>query len=512
MEDEEESGEADARKYSGYAVTIPSPMAERADTFDEELLRTTVDVARVGICFIGPDGNFVYVNPAFCELCGFQAAELIGRHWTLAAPPDVVARQERFQQALLADSPRVPLEWKIKRKDGSLFDALVSWRALEGRDGRRYVVVTFSDITERTKQLQLSEERYRQVVENAYEGIIVTQEGFVKFANARAAALSGRPLQDTYTTPFPEMIHPEDRPRVYQNYLRRMRGEPTENNYDFRVLTPEGDARWVTISAVAIEWEGKPATLNFLTDATARKRAEEEMKRALEQERELSELKSRFVALTSHEFKTPLATILSSIELLEDFGEKMPAAQRREVTQLVKAAVQRMTGMLDQVLLIGRAESQGLEFQPLPLDARAFCEQLIEEARAAGGPRITFLRSGRAGRRLLDEKLLRHALGNLLSNAVKFSRGLRVTLELDAGEHELRFRVRDQGIGIPEEDRVRLFATFHRGANAGDVEGTGLGLAIVKQCVERHGGTVGVESAVGSGTTFTVTIPAAPAA
>lgn len=488
-------------------------MAARADSFDEELLRTTVDVARIGICFIGPDGNFVYVNPAFCVLCGFDAGELVGRHWTLAAPPDIVARQERFSQALLEDSPRVPLEWKIKRKNGELFDALVSWKALDGRDGRRYVVVTFSDITERTRQLQRSEERYRQVVENAYEGIVVTQEGFVKFANARAAELAGRSLEDTYTTPFPEMIHPEDRARVYENYVKRMRGEPTENHYDFRVLTPAGEARWVTISAIAIEWEGKPATLNFFTDATARKQAEEDMQRALEKERELSELKTRFVALASHEFKSPIATILSSVELLEDFGERLPAGQRREVIGLVKSALGRMTDMLDQVLLIGRAEAQGLEFQPQPLDARAFCEQLIEETRqATGGAQIAFLRRGPAGRRLLDEKLLRHALGNLLSNAIKYSRGARVTLELDADAAGLRFRVSDQGIGIPQEDLARLFATFHRGANALEVEGTGLGLAIVKHCVERHGGTVGVESELGRGTTFTVSLPAPAAA
>jgi signal transduction histidine kinase len=179
---------------------------------------------------------------------------------------------------------------------------------------------------------------------------------------------------------------------------------------------------------------------------------------------------------------------------------------------LVKGALKRMTGMLDQVLLIGRAESQGLEFRPQPLDARALCERLIEEARSAGGPPITFLRRGEAWRRALDENLLRHALGNLLSNALKFSRGGKVTLELEADEAALRFRVSDQGIGIPEEDRARLFATFHRGANASDVEGTGLGLAIVKQCVERHGGSIGVESKLGSGTTFTVKIPAAPLA
>jgi PAS domain S-box-containing protein len=488
-------------------------MAAGAHTFDEELLRTTVDVARIGICFIGPEGQFVYVNPAFCELSGFAAGELIGRHWTLAAPPALAGEHERFYQALLADSPRVPLEWKIRRKDGTLFDALVSWKALDGRDGRRYVVVTFSDITERTRALQKSEERYRQVVENAYEGIVVTQEGFVKFANARAAELAGRSLAETYTTPFPEMIHPDDRQRVYQNYLKRMRGEPTENHYDFRVLTPAGEARWVTISAIAIEWEGRPATLNFFTDATDRKRAEEDMQRALQKERELSELKTSFVALASHEFKSPIATILSSVELLEDFGERLPAAQRGEVIGLVKGALKRMTEMLDQVLLIGRAETQGLVFQPRPLDARMLCEEVIAEARrAAHSAPIEFLQRGNAGRRLLDDKLLRHALGNLLSNALKYSRGGRVALELDAEGAGLRFRVSDEGIGIPEEDRARLFTTFHRGANALEVEGTGLGLAIVKHCVERHGGTVAVESELGRGTTFTVSVPAPAAA
>jgi PAS domain S-box-containing protein len=350
-------------------------------------------------------------------------------------------------------------------------------------------------------------------VENAYEGIVVTQEGFVKFANARAAELSGRTLDEVTTTPFPAMIHPEDRERVFRNYQKRMRGEPTENHYDFRVLAPGGEARWVTISAVAIEWEGKPATLNFFTDAAERKRAEEEMHRALAKERELSELKTRFVALASHEFKSPIATILSSVELLEDFGERLPDAQRREVMSLVKGALKRMTDMLDQVLLIGRAESQGLEFQPQPLDPRVFCEQLIEETRRiAGGATITFLRRGPAGRRMLDEKLLRHALGNLLSNAIKFSNGARVTLELEARDAEVAFRVCDAGIGIPEEDRARIFSTFHRGANVQEVEGTGLGLAIVQHCVERHGGSIGVESELGAGTTFTVRVPAPQAA
>src|SRR5437773_8354825 len=116
--------------------------------------------------------------------------------------------------------------------------------------------------------LRASEEKYRQVVENAYEGIVVSQDGMLKYANPRALALTRRTLEQAMSTPFIEMVHPDDRARVYGNYLRRMRGEAVEPFYVFRALTSGGETRWLQISAVAIAWEGRPATLNFLTDVT----------------------------------------------------------------------------------------------------------------------------------------------------------------------------------------------------------------------------------------------------
>ncbi len=358
--------------------------------------------------------------------------------------------------------------------------------------------------------LKSSEERYRAVVENAEEGIIVTQEGHIRYTNPKALSLSERTREDAYSTPFIEQIHPDDRPRVYNNYVKRLRGEPTENQYIFRIITTTGEIRWLEISAVMIQWEGRPATLNFLTNVTARRHAEEELRQSLVRERELSDLKSRFVAMASHEFRTPLAAILSSAELLADHGERLPAAERNEVIGLIKGAVKRMNEMVEQVLLIGRAESGGLEFSPAPLDAAALCHTLVEEAKR-GGARIALTHSGENPVRLLDEKLLRHILGNLLGNAIKYSPKKKsgISLALECAPGALRFKVADRGLGIPEADLPHLFDRFHRGANVGGIEGTGLGLAIVRECVERHGGSIEVESRVGHGSTFTVHIPAA---
>lgn len=490
------------------------------------------------------------------------------------------------------------------------------------------------------RALRDSEEKYRAVVENANEGIVVSQDGYLKYMNPRALELTGRTLEQARATPFIEMVHPDDRARVYGNYLRRMRGEAVENFYNFRVVTVAGDIRWLQISAVAIEWEGRPATLNFLSDVTqslalqhdlretlaqreaflemttvgitfiqerrirwintaleqhmlgwedgeligrsgevafasadewnrflgecvpalnrdghfegewnlrrkdgsawwchlsaraidpkvllegtvwffldisARKRAEEETRRALARERELSELKTRFVSLTSHEFRTPLATILSSVELMEDFAGSLPEAERRELFKLVKGAIARMTTMLDQVLLIGRADADRLEFRPEPLDAAVLAGSVAREVeRALGcGSRIAIGVSGVAGPRSLDEKLVRHTLSNLLSNALKYSpAGSAVDFEIEGSREAVTFLVHDRGIGVPAEDQPRLFESFHRARNVGNIEGTGLGLAIVRQCVELHGGTVDFESRAGEGTTFIVCLPSSAA-
>ena len=392
-----------------------------------------------------------------------------------------------------------PREWSAEDIDFASSAATMISLALE--EARRH---------ELNEALVRSEEKYRHVVENANEAIVIAQDGKIRYANPQTSRLSGYAPEELDNKPFLDFVYPEDKMMVAENYMKRLRGEQAAASYDFRIIDRLSRVRWLNINAVTLEWDGRPATLNFLTDITERRRTEEEMRRALAKERELNELKSRFVAMTSHEFRTPLATILSSTELLQRHYEKLPATEREAIFGRITTGVGRMAHMLENVLTIGRAETDAMHFEPAPLDLRGLCRQLVEEAHLEGGGQrdIRLHFSGLVGPVNMDERLLRHALGNLLSNALKYSTpGSRVTLAVHINDSMATFKVADEGIGIPPQDQERLFEAFHRARNVGNIPGTGLGLAIVRKSVELHGGTIAVISEPGRGTRFTVRIP-----
>ncbi len=244
--------------------------------------------------------------------------------------------------------------------------------------------------------------------------------------------------------------------------------------------------------------------------ALARCKAETEIRRSLEKEKELNELKSRFITMTSHEFRTPLTAILGSAELLEHYGNKWSHEKQLSYLHRIQNSVQHLVHLLDDVLLIGQAEAGKLDFHPLPLDLTEFCSSLVEELELSAGSQytISFQALGESTPACMDEKLLRHILSNLLSNAVKYSpTGGIIEFDLAFEGKQARFEVKDRGIGIPPEDLQELFDLFYRAKNVGKISGTGLGLAIVKKAVDLHGGEISVTSEIGVGTSFTVQIP-----
>ena len=261
----------------------------------------------------------------------------------------------------------------------------------------------------------------------------------------------------------------------------------------------------------------KERTAELEQSLTERKRvlealreAEEEVRKALLKEQELSELKSRFLSTTSHEFRTPLTTVLSSSEMLERYWHKW--SEETQLTHLhrIQNAVKQMTQMLHDVLTLSQAEAGKLEFNPEPLDLEQFCSELVEDLQLSDGERhiIDFESECQDVLAILDAKLLRHILTNLLTNALKYSpNGTTVRFSVICQEQEAIFQIQDQGIGIPKEDTKCLFDSFYRATNVGTIQGTGLGLAIVKQCVDIYKGKIAVDSVVGKGTTFTVTLP-----
>ncbi|MEH1841772.1 MAG: ATP-binding protein [Nostoc sp.] len=233
-----------------------------------------------------------------------------------------------------------------------------------------------------------------------------------------------------------------------------------------------------------------------------------QLQTALERERELREQKSRFVSMVSHEFRNPLNIIYGFIRLLQQ--RNLSVERQTDFYQRILAAVSRMVALLDDVLILGKSEADGLASNPTELAIEPFCQKLIEEIKftARTGHTINFNCEDECVTVHMDEALLRHILTNLLSNAIKYSApNSTIELRLQCKSQTVIFKVEDQGIGIAPADQERLFESFYRASNVGKIPGTGLGLMIVKRAVERHGGTITVKSEINVGTTFTVTLP-----
>ena len=274
--------------------------------------------------------------------------------------------------------------------------------------------------------------------------------------------------------------------------------------------TKDGGVRTILVSAELLELDAQPHVLTVGLDITERKLAESETLRALARERELSELKTNFVSMVSHEFRTPLGVIQSSADVLDRYLDRLAPEERREHLDMIFRSTRGLAHLVDSVLLLGRVEDGRLSFAPAPLDLGRLCRELADEIHSATAARcpvdVTIVSS--LDNALSDADLLRHIIGNLLSNAVKYSEpgtSVRFSISREGGNAILT--IADRGIGIPDVDRAHLFTSFARGSNVGQRPGSGLGLLIVQRCVTLHGGSLDLQSTPGAGTTVTVHLP-----
>ncbi|MEG4345374.1 ATP-binding protein [Microcoleus sp. A003_D6] len=223
-----------------------------------------------------------------------------------------------------------------------------------------------------------------------------------------------------------------------------------------------------------------------------------------------SENESRFISMVYHDLNTPLTTIQLSAEMLEDSDlQGKPGTTNKNVDR-IKKAVSSMSGLLEDILMISKADSGRILLNLKPVNLIDLCKSILEELQPIATQKhfVTFRSLTENLPANLDAKLLQHLLTNLLSNAIKYSpNGGTVSLELSCEDKQVIFCVRDEGIGMTAEYQGRLFQQFERGANVGKIKGSGLGLCIVKHIVDLHGGTISVESAIGKGTTFIVALP-----
>jgi signal transduction histidine kinase len=275
--------------------------------------------------------------------------------------------------------------------------------------------------------------------------------------------------------------------------------------FEFDLEEPGGRLEFEARIAIV----GADEVLVIVRDMTERKRREELLRATLARERQVGELKTRFMRLMSHEFRTPLSVILTSNDLLARISATMPAEKRERYFGIIRSQVHHLTRILDDILLVSRAESVGLDLHRQPLNLEQYCHSIVQEFIATAPDNTVVFTAKDADCFVnLDERMMRQALVNLLANAVKYSQvGSPVYFNVTCDDEQLVIQIRDAGIGIPAEDQEHLFTVFHRAQNIDYRPGAGLGLVIVKHVVRGHGGNVTCQSEVGVGSIFTVTIP-----
>jgi PAS domain S-box-containing protein len=365
--------------------------------------------------------------------------------------------------------------------------------------------------------LRSSEEKYRLLIENANEAIVVAQDGMLKFCNSKTLELSGYSLDELMSRPFPEFVFFEDREGVVSLYNDIIAGKNLIPISQFRLLTKKGSMIWVEVKAAMISWGGRNATLSLITDITRRKQMEEEINDLYQKEKtqvqkleEEARHKNLFIDVLAHELRTPLTSVLVSTDMLIESPEMSLDYKQRLVTTINHSSRQ-LAKRLDELLDLARFSKGTFKIKKQPTDmyrlmkdmqdsfdpVLALYKQKLNLQITAGIPEIN-----------LDRSRIEQVIVNLLSNAGKYStENGTVDIKASLDDGNLLIEVTDHGIGIPDLEQKNLFQPYYRVSKDQQVPGIGLGLAVSRLIVEAHGGKIRVTSQPGKGSTFSFTIP-----
>ncbi len=471
-----------------------------------------------------PGPRILYVNEAFTRITGYQPEEVLGKSPRIlqGAKTDRVELL-KVRQALV-NWESVTVEVINYRKDGSEFWNEFSLVPVSDSNGRyTHWISVQRDTTERKlaeQALRQSEERFRSLIENALDIIMILDlEGFITYVSPSVEKVLGYATTILVGKNILDFIHTADRDATraqftnpsYNSQLAGSIAVINGNPFEFRHCHQDGS--WRILEAIGQPFIDSTANRRVMVNArdiTERKRLDE-IWLALEREKELNTLKTRFFSMASHEFRTPLSTALAAAQLLENSQTEWDnTAKRLRNLHRIQDSVRNMVQLLDDILTINRAETGKLAFNPEPLDLVDLCHHFVEEMRLNSETKhhLTFNCVGIACPISVDQKLIRSIVANLLSNAIKYSHQAGdVNLAIEFQPDWVAIEVRDRGIGIDPIDLTQLFEPFHRGKNVRTIPGTGLGLVVVKKCVDLHQGSIEIVSEIGIGTTCLVKLP-----
>lgn len=494
---------------------------------NQELLEKLISVMPDVLVRMNLQGEILFVNDAALCIGNYEPQDMIGKNMLdFIAPED---HKKAMENTLLMFKKKLgPQRYHLVMKDGAKLLFEVNGDVLKNEDGTPFgffhLCRNINDRFLAEEALKKSEERYRSLVENADEAIVVVQDGMVRFANRRVMAAFGYSANEIMSVPVFELIHPEDREMVVRRYRRKISGDKSPTRHTYRVITKKGQTGWIEVGSVLIDWEGRPATLNMITDISKHVQAEEE-KKAIEERLQRAEKMQALGQLAggvAHDLNNVLGVLSGYSELLM---MEIPEGRKTRVhVEKILQSTEKGAAIIQDLLTLARRGVTASEVVHINSVVSDFLKTPAFEKIKDCHPLVDF-------RTDLQEDLLyikgspihlEKALLNLIINGAESISGRgEMTIRtmnryLDkavAGYDHVRegdyslLIVSDTGSGIPPEHVGKIFEPFYTKKIMGR-SGTGLGLAIVWGTVKDHNGYIDVQSKIGEGTTFTLYFPA----
>ncbi len=373
---------------------------------------------------------------------------------------------------------------------------------------------TISELISSREQLKLSEEKYKDIFQNANEGIFILKHQKIIFNNPKTEEILAGEKRTLSQKRFIDYVHPEFQQMLESEHFDKLKIKTHDKRTALKIFSGSEEIKWIEINSVNINWEGENAILNFISDISERKQAEEEIKRAKNLAEQASRTKSEFLANMSHEIRTPLNGIIGMTELalMSQLND-----EQKERIEAVKYSGESLLDIINDILDISKIEARKLELDSVKFSLRGVIEKVLRPLASKTAVKnvelILDIRHKLHDTYIGDPVRLRQILFNLLGNAIKFTEEGEVKLTVtsikkEEDKHVLEFSITDTGIGIPDDKIGNLFKSFSQADNSTSRKygGTGLGLVISKSLVEMMGGKVKVKSAEGLGSTFSFDI------
>jgi PAS domain S-box-containing protein len=502
---------------SGYSIDI----TERKKTeFQLKLQQAAFESFALAMMITDYNGVIQWVNPAFTRLTGYPVDEVIGNKSSILKSGTQLNEYYENMWAELISGKVWSGELQNRRKDGSFYFEEETITPVFEEDGLISMFIAIKiDITHRKEieeALKQSEERWQFALEGSGDGVwdwnAISNEVFFSHQWKAMLGYDDHEIKNTLEE-WINRVHPEDISRCNEDLDAHFKGLTPVYINEHRILCKDGSYKWILDRGKVVEWSNDNVPRRVIgthTDITSSKLLQERLLATIEKEKELNEMKTRFVATASHEFRTPLAAILIMSDTLLEYWKRLEEKQIAERLEKIKEQTLHLTTVVNNVLQLSRIQQGKLGYDPHAVELIQLCHQVIDSfpSDPMSSERIKFRSEIPEINIKADRSLILQALSNLISNALKYSAwNSEIQVEVIKSKSTIQIRIKDQGIGIPVEDQKYLFTPFFRASNTRLIQGNGLGLNIVRETVRLHGGDITFKSTSGKGSTFYIHLP-----